>query len=441
MRTKLEFHSRTARLSVSLPILFIPILAACAAPATPAASSPQAWIDAPLEGSSLPLGPIDVLAHGADPGGVSQMELTINGRPEGSPSLPEGGTSLVHVTWNWDPPGPGSYMLQVRSRDLAGTWSPPAQARIDIVGEAQTSLGACIFTADQVTPFYQRPGLSAEVFFTAQPGETVQPLARTADGWLGFDPGIAQAANVGPFRLRWIAPDATVLGGDCASLPIMWGPPPGVCFFMPMADSNLHEQPDAGSALVTTIHEDEFAAVDDAMPDGWIHVDLAAGNTGQSHTGWVAPQEVNWNGACEGFPSEVPTPTPQPSSAASIEIVRVSSDALYLNGVSCTPKEVTIVAQAQDPDGIQVVVLFYQLRNEENGNLTDFYSLAMSPIGGDLYQAVFNKDAPFGGVNLSDFVSDSDFGLEYQAVIQDLTGDTSVRTPLLSDITLAMCLE
>ncbi len=62
------------------------------------------------------------------------------------------------------------------------------------------------------------------------------------DGWLGFDPGVAQAANIGVFRLRWMPPGAPVsLDGDCVSVPIEpWVPLPGVCYQMSMGPVEVH---------------------------------------------------------------------------------------------------------------------------------------------------------------------------------------------------------
>src|SRR6476469_2490035 len=37
-----------------------------------AGGAPRAWIDAPLNGSSLPLGQVDLVAHATDPNGIAQ---------------------------------------------------------------------------------------------------------------------------------------------------------------------------------------------------------------------------------------------------------------------------------------------------------------------------------------------------------------------------------
>ena len=51
--------------------------------------------------------------------------------------------------------------------------------------------------------------MGSDIFGTISVGDTHEALARTADGWVGFDPGVAQAANVGLARHRWVLLNAT----------------------------------------------------------------------------------------------------------------------------------------------------------------------------------------------------------------------------------------
>jgi len=68
----------------------------------------------------------------------------------------------------------------------------------------------CMFTANVNLTAYRLPDTISDVFGTMPSGDTHEALARTADGWVGFDPGVAQAANVGLARHRWIQLNATV---------------------------------------------------------------------------------------------------------------------------------------------------------------------------------------------------------------------------------------
>ena len=166
-----------------------------------------------------------------------------------------------------------------------------------------TPSGPCEATASAEVTIYMRPDPAAEVFSTQGAGFTMEVSAQTASGWLGFDPGVAQAANIGPFRLRWLDPGSVDLTGDCGSLPVVWGPPIGVCFDMPMEDVDVHAEPSAASAVLATLHLEDFAAVLGLNGAGWAKVDLGPGNTGSTVVGWVDASTLNMNGPCEALPT------------------------------------------------------------------------------------------------------------------------------------------
>lgn len=75
---------------------------------------------------------------------------------------------------------------------------------------------ACTFTANADLTVYRLPDSTSDVFGTMLLGESYQALARTADGWIGFDPGIAQAGNVGLAHHRWVF-DFTAVTPSCLS--------------------------------------------------------------------------------------------------------------------------------------------------------------------------------------------------------------------------------
>jgi len=142
--------------------------------------------------------------------------------------------------------------------------------------------------------------------------------------------------------------------------------------------------------------------------------------------------------------SPTPTVTPRatatstPTTQVSIERVRISTDRVaYEGGSSCAPMEVTILYRAIDPAGIKTVVLFYRLRNSASGEATDYFSQAMVPQDGDLYSIVINPAEDI--ISHVGFPGSGEAWLQYQAVIQNNRGDTSTRTPLLSDITVLGC--
>ncbi|MBV6451248.1 MAG: hypothetical protein MHPDNHAH_01979 [Anaerolineales bacterium] len=124
------------------------------------------------------------------------------------------------------------------------------------------------------------------------------------------------------------------------------------------------------------------------------------------------------------------TPTPQPIGGAAIE--RISSNLVYLGDSSCGTNEVVILARATAPNGIKVVILFYRFATGNSSS--EFQSVGMKSIGGDLFEATLNPTSLLGGS-----VPFEQATLQYQVVVQQNDGDTSIRTPVLADIAVQAC--
>ncbi len=131
------------------------------------------------------------------------------------------------------------------------------------------------------------------------------------------------------------------------------------------------------------------------------------------------------------IPTSTPTATPTSLPTGGVTVERVSTNLVYLGDSSCGPNEVTILARATAPKGITVVVLFYRFSTGSSSSA--FQSVAMNPIGGDLYQATLNPTSLLGGVPFDQAT------LQYQIVIQQNDGDTSLRTQVIADIAVQAC--
>jgi hypothetical protein len=112
-------------------LLFMVLLLSACAPGKGPEGAPQAWIDRPLDGSVLPLASVEVMSHAADPGGIEQFELSVNGEGINNAGPAEGG-SLVFINQTWDPAVPGVYILEVRVMNNNGIWSNFAQVTVTI---------------------------------------------------------------------------------------------------------------------------------------------------------------------------------------------------------------------------------------------------------------------------------------------------------------------
>ena len=124
--------------------------------------------------------------------------------------------------------------------------------------------------------------------------------------------------------------------------------------------------------------------------------------------------------------------TPTPRTTGGVTVERVSTNLVYLGGSSCGVNEVTILARATAPNGIKVVVLFYRFQTINSS--TEFQSVSMNSIGGDLYQRTLNPTSLLGGA-----VPFDEATLQYQIVVQQNNDDTSIRTPVLADVTVKAC--
>ncbi|OON70780.1 hypothetical protein B0919_01855 [Hymenobacter sp. CRA2] len=155
----------------------------------------------------------------------------------------------------------------------------------------------CPRTAAQPVRIYQRPNASATIFGQLAAGERVTLAARTADGWVGFDPGTAQAANVGIFRLRWVRAADAFGGADGCTLPLVTAPPIG-CLLMAGRAVPVRAAASATAEVLSTIPAGSYAQVLRQVPVGaaqWAEVTVP----GRQEPGYVAPDDVNLSGPCE----------------------------------------------------------------------------------------------------------------------------------------------
>ncbi|MGH2582040.1 MAG: SH3 domain-containing protein [Anaerolineales bacterium] len=167
--------------------------------------------------------------------------------------------------------------------------------------------GDCFLLTAGPTTIYTRPSTEADVFSEVGAGFQATVTGRTADGWAGFDPGIAQAANIGPFRLRWVFFNDATFSGGCVDVSEVWGPLPGHCYTMPMESVNVYEDADTSSDVLVTLEVEEFAAVTGLTGTGWAQVDLGPGNTGLTGIGWMEQGSLNLNGnTCDELPTVSP---------------------------------------------------------------------------------------------------------------------------------------
>jgi hypothetical protein len=165
-----------------------------------------------------------------------------------------------------------------------------------------TPTGTCEMTAVNPVTVYMRASAAADPFGTLGASQAIQATVKTADGFFGFDPGVAQAGNSGLFRMRWVLKthDVTTSPG-CASLPTATSPIAGICYAMIMTDTSIYSSPDAGSSVLVTLHLNDYAMVTASAP-GWYTLDLNVGTVNIENLGYLQDSNLGgFNGPCDGF--------------------------------------------------------------------------------------------------------------------------------------------
>ncbi len=98
----------------------------------------QAWFDFPVDGMVLALKPYELVSHVTDPGGIAQVEWSVNGAVVATDPIGkavETVNELSEFHYRWTPAQPGEYLISVRPQSTGGTWGTPAKVRVTIPGE------------------------------------------------------------------------------------------------------------------------------------------------------------------------------------------------------------------------------------------------------------------------------------------------------------------
>jgi hypothetical protein len=95
------------------------LVAGCSLP-TGAGPGPRAWIDDPLDGAALDLGPVVVQSHASSESGTASAALLVNGAQVRVDNATNTSDRLASFAQPWEPAAPGDYTLEVVATDPAG---------------------------------------------------------------------------------------------------------------------------------------------------------------------------------------------------------------------------------------------------------------------------------------------------------------------------------
>jgi hypothetical protein len=120
-------------------------------------SIPNAWIDSPLEGSTFPLGPVEIISHTTDLTGIARVELSANGEVIRTDENPDSSLTLFVIGQTWVPSQPGTYLVQVRGQTPGGAWSTAASVNITILASTPTPVFTSTATLTPTMTFTPTP--------------------------------------------------------------------------------------------------------------------------------------------------------------------------------------------------------------------------------------------------------------------------------------------
>lgn len=115
-------------------IVIFSLLAGCSLPS--AAGGISVWLDVPLDGLAFPdAQAIKIEGHATSTGGISRVEIWINGAVLTTINDPATTGDLAEFHIEWAPPAPGAYTIQAIAFGADGSASQPDSARVTF-GEA-----------------------------------------------------------------------------------------------------------------------------------------------------------------------------------------------------------------------------------------------------------------------------------------------------------------
>jgi hypothetical protein len=184
----------TRFISHLISVFLLILMAACNLPQSSSAVVPvsggaKTWFDAPLDGMKLSMAPYPIVIHAYDPGGVVQVELSINGEVVAN-LKPSSTTGLAQVDYNWEPKSAGNFVLRARTQGQADGWNSEAIVNVSIGDFTPTTVVS--FTPTQVDTFTPTQVVS----FTPTQVDTFTPTTVSSFTPTPVPAGLSFSANI-----------------------------------------------------------------------------------------------------------------------------------------------------------------------------------------------------------------------------------------------------
>jgi hypothetical protein len=165
------------------------------------------WIDVPVNNLALAdIQPVLIEGHAASPGGISRVEVFIDGALLTTIENPTGSDELANFTAGWTPDKPGSYVIQTVAYGNSGGVSQPDTAAIQIGGVVPVTPPTPLIIS--VTPPITVTPPATPVIISVTPPPTVPPTPIPTNTFTPVPEPVIEF---------WADPDE-IDAGDCTNL-------------------------------------------------------------------------------------------------------------------------------------------------------------------------------------------------------------------------------
>lgn len=188
-----------------------------------------AWLEAPLDNSQLPLGPVEVKSYGFSKLGLTLSELSVNGvvlRTDPLPTPADPQNDITYISQPWQPPGPGTYILSIRFQTKSGNWINGSKSiTLRVVGAEPTTQPAsptgapATTTVATVTATVPGTNLPTTTATRAAPSATLTASKPASTGTRAATATATASATLAPSATATLAPSATATASATTGAP------------------------------------------------------------------------------------------------------------------------------------------------------------------------------------------------------------------------------
>ncbi len=346
------------------------ILASCAQGLVALDMGPRAWVGGPPDGSEVPWGTVSVMCHGYAGGGVSHLELWVNGAFANRATNTAPDSEYFTASMTFETTGPGRYVVHCRTYGGDGggmVQSDPVN--LTVAGEEPT------------------PTTEEEEIPTATPTATEAPPTEVPPTSTSVPPTPTQvpptSTSIPPTSTR-IPPTSTPLPPSPTRVP------PRITSF------------EVSKSQITLGECVTFSYVVAGSPDAiFFDGEGVGGPSGSVDRCPTATREFELTAEVGGQVVDRATvtvvviqPSPTVNAGPSITNIQESSDHMDWPDVYCNycqyPGQVTISANISDPDGVTGPKLTYRI----NADGAQWQSIGMNQVQtGGPYSAVISGES------------------------------------------------